>query len=582
MGGPKSKVPREEILSAFTTEEPFKAFALRVGMSPNTLRGIWKESFGGEAFKERGKRLQAKAASETCKATAHSRVYKDISVACSECGEQVILKSNQVAQMAVDSFVCERCQYDRTCPVCGLPVDGGRGLSGHFRHRGEAGDTAHIEYREAQGEKRWEALRPDEDYVVCLICGHKAETLARHLKTAHGITSGVYRSQQGQDAQIRSLKVEHAMSESAKDRKGGSGKGGTKDIACPSCGVVWVGSKFLASMTHDFRCSECRKRAEDARWVGLSEPDDYVTCRECGYRAESLVSHFQNEHPDYRQRHPDAPVVSLNSAVRDKTALQGVQRSSEFKERIRQAKLLNLTLEDFSPFLEPDGSVDHGRMMLGIQCAWPTLKNYIEELGLKATDKYVKKRIEAHTVRLSPQDLEPFKLKNGKISLSSAAGGLGFVPRTLKRECRRLGLRWAHGNISQRRCLDALSVALGGIPYRSEWKSWRFVNPKSGHRFRFDGFFEPLGLVVEFQGNFHYTFPSYFLPNESYRPVYEAICERDQIKREMILASPDLHYLEITEEEPYNNSDYLKGRLFQMGILPCGEVGVKPLPPSLL
>lgn len=77
-----------------------------------------------------------------------------------------------------------------------------------------------------------------------------------------------------------------------------------------------------------------------------------------------------------------------------------------------------------------------------------------------------------------------------------------------------------------------------------------------------------MGLVVEFHGYQHYTFPNFFMPHESYRPLWEAMVERDHIKRDMINASPDLIYFEVREDEPYDNPDYLRGRLVQATVLP--------------
>lgn len=566
MGGPRSKVNLEEVLAAFHTEEPFKAYASRIGMSPNTLRKRWKAEFGEEAFKERGKRLQAKAASKTAKATAGNRAYKDVEVPCSKCGSSQIFKSNQAAQMDLGSFICDRCKFDRECPVCHQRVDGARGLSGHFRHQREAGDEAHIRYGNEEVEQHWADKTEGKDYVRCLECGYRAESLARHLKAVHGITADQYRDKHG-EVLIRAVRLTEKRQEAARNRVGGCGKGQTKQVQCPSCGAFWEGSQFLVDGTHDFRCKKCQQEAEDAKWEWLSEPADYVTCLECGYRAESLVSHLQHEHPGYRAKHPGAFVVALGSLIRDKTALRGVPRGSGFGEKIRQAKLLNFTLEDFEPYLESDGSVDHRRAMEGLECAWPTLKRYLEALELTATTKYLEQAQAERRVTLTVEQLEPFKLGNGKVSIAKAMSDLGYCNHTIKKECRKLGLEWAHGNVSQRKCLDAVAEVLGGLDFQEEWKSWRFTNPKTGHRFRFDGYFPDVGLVVEFMGNFHYKFPNHFMVHESYRPEWEKLVERDGIKRKMIEAAPDLIYFEVREDEPYSDVSYLKGRLVEMGVV---------------
>lgn len=78
----------------------------------------------------------------------------------------------------------------------------------------------------------------------------------------------------------------------------------------------------------------------------------------------------------------------------------------------------------------------------------------------------------------------------------------------------------------------------------------RFVNPPTGHRFRFDGYFPDVGLIVEFHGHQHYTFPNAFMRDEIYLPVYEALRERDWIKKALIEAAQDLTYFEVTEEDP--------------------------------
>ena len=137
-----------------------------------------------------------------------------------------------------------------------------------------------------------------------------------------------------------------------------------------------------------------------------------------------------------------------------------------------------------------------------------------------------------------------------------------------------LGTVWAHGNVSQRKCLDAVREALGGAPYQEEWKSWSFTNPLTGHRFRFDGYYASIGLVVEFQGIFHYRFPNPWMKDESYRSEWEKLVERDRIKKQMIQTTPGLTYLEILEDEPFMDIQYLRGRLMGLGVLEARSGGL--------
>jgi len=634
MGGPKSKASHEEIISVFHTEEPFKAFAARIGMSPNTLRDIWKAEFGEAAFFERGKRLQAKAASAVAKASAAAgRVYRDVELVCSSCGRKVILKSNQVGQMDDPSkFICHDCRGDRKCPICGLAIEGKQGLSTHFRCRQKAGDAAHTAYLEDQANAVWAGKTEGEDYVTCLECGHKAETLARHLKAAHGLDAVAYTNKHGSGVPIRADKVTQNMSKAALARcLISTGKGEVKTVACPSCGVLRKVSKFIVPGVHELRCSDCRKKDEDLYWSKFSEPQDFVTCLECGYRAENLTSHLQNSHPEYRKKYPEALVVALGSEVRNKDCLKNVPLSLETRqkmsrnagrwnkgltkesdsriaalakkclgrvswntgltadkdERVRsmaeKLKLYvgdsrpwsnglaaNLTLDDFKPFLDLEGCVDHRAVIEKTGFDEVTIRKWMKIVGLKPSKKYIKNAAEARIVRIEKADLERFRLANGKVVIGRVMVGLRHTFQTVRRECKRHGLPTCHQHIRQTRFLDIVSKILG-VPYEEEWNSRRFVNPVSGRRFKFDGYFPSIGLIVEFHGHQHYTFPNVFMPHESYRPLWEAMLERDRIKKVLIDATPDLIWFSVLEKEPWEDVSYLKGRLIDSGVLPEEE-----------
>jgi predicted transcriptional regulator len=514
------------------------------------------------------------------------------------------------------------------CPVCNLSVSGEKGLSLHFAHRQKANDIKHIEYQQQQELAYWANKIENEDYVICKICGYKSDSIVTHLTKTHKITAGNYRNQVGQDALVRSFVATRNMSEAAKNRKD-TGKGATKDITCPDCQIVWVGSKFLVPETHDLRCQSCKQKAEDAKWVNLKEPEDYCTCKECGYRAESLISHLQHNHPDYWQKYPEAIVVALKSAIRDKTELRGKSLSDETKQkmsnnagrwnkgltketdsrvavmsehmqnrpswnkglsaetdiRLQQtvAKLkiyyaenghpwdnglaANLTLSDFQPFMDTEGRIDMWAVVQATGFSDVTIRKYVLDLGLVLSNKYIKQAALDRTIRLEKEELEKYKLQNGKVMIGRAMVGLGHNYDVIKRECDRHGLETYHSHISQTICLDAVSKALGGVSYEQEWISRRFVNPKTGWMFKFDGYYPSINLIVEFHGCQHYTFPNHYMPNENYEHLYLEMRERDRIKRDMIQSSPDLTYFEVLEDEPYDNPDYLKGRLVQAGVL---------------
>jgi len=112
--------------------------------------------------------------------------------------------------------------------------------------------------------------------------------------------------------------------------------------------------------------------------------------------------------------------------------------------------------------------------------------------------------------------------------------------------------------VGQAICLETISQALGGAPYETEWSDARFVNPKTGGRLRFDGYFPSQHLVVEFHGAQHFQWPNHLGMDE------ETFCEmreRDRIKENLIHGDPVLRYFLVREDEPYADPAYLRGRL---------------------
>jgi len=480
----QSKATPLDITSAFRTSDPFKAVAIRLGLSPNTLRTRWVAEFGVDAFKARAQQCHLDGNAARRGLPSKERVFQEEDVHCSQCSSVQRVRKVRIARMDRAAFQCDACEattFNTPCPVCGLKCRGLKGLSKHMSQRVDAGHTT---YRLAHERARWGGKLQDQDFVVCLVCGHKAETLARHLGAAHQMSAEDYISRFGRTVRIRSTTLASKRSEIMSHRPQGFGKGDTKQILCPSCGETRLASKFLVPGTHDFRCGPCKAQAEEALWQGKSEPQDYVTCRACGYRAESLNSHLQNAHPElmsfYQKRFPESQVVALNS------------RGS-----------VVLTVEDF----------------------------------------------------------EPFKLKNSKIFLARAMTTLGYSFRTLKREAHRLKLP-TFSRVRQHRCLEAVSEVLGGAAYIEEWNSADFVNPKTGRRFRFDGFFPDHNLLVEFHGHQHWKFPNTFM-KAHHLLAWDLMLERDQQKEALVRATPGLHYLVVREDEPFWDESHLRSRLGQ-------------------
>lgn len=647
MGGPASKATESDLRAAWEAGEPFKAAAARLGMSPNTLRARWQALYGVEAFTERGKRIQAAAASDFLKNRTEPVTYREVVVPCSACGTLTTVKAIRAAHFDHATFRCETCSGDRNCPVCNLRVDGARGLSGHFRHRREAGDEAHIAYEHDLDAARWAGRTEDVDFVVCRLCEYKGVSVASHL-VLHDVTAATYRQMFPGVRTTASALEEHRIEANVATRSvTGTGKGDTKEVACPKCGAKHSVSKFVSSSIHDLRCSACVAKAEDALWVGKVEGDDFVRCRECGHRAENLTSHVQNAHPElvgrYHVVHGASPMVAWRSAVRDKSALRGRTLSDETRAKMAEnagrwnagltkatdervaaasAKMegrpswskgltkeehpslasnsdkqkgrehpwaaqlaVNLTGSDLAPFLDEQGRVDVLMAVEMLDVSWPVVRRCVRELGLEVTDQHVLRRNEASiprlqrlaaekVIHLEKEEIVPYRLKNGKVLIAAAVRGLGVSFHVVARECDRHGFETFRRNIRQTYFLDAVSKVLGGAPYEQEWRSYAFLNSRTGHRYKYDGFFPDFNLLAESDGYLHYTFPNNRMPDESYRSVWEELLRRDAEKTRLVADSGRYKLLRVRQDEPYTDPLYIAGRLVELGVLATEDVVV--------
>ena len=106
------------------------------------------------------------------------------------------------------------------CPICDYEASNKKGLATHFRHQKET----HPPYNFWFEEERWKDKKEGEDFVICLICNQRHETLARHLKAEHGFTSEKYKKKFGENVPIRANKVTENMSEASKNRQDNFGK----------------------------------------------------------------------------------------------------------------------------------------------------------------------------------------------------------------------------------------------------------------------------------------------------------------------------------------------------------------------
>lgn len=399
-------------------------------------------------------------------------------------------------------------------------------------------------------------------HITCLLCGHRASTLCRHLKAVHKVTADWYRSE-FPEARIRSVTCEeNRRAAITKAHKANPTKGAKKQVVCSGCGETIQVSRFASSSA---LCGSCKSRSQESYWLAKQEGQDYVTCVGCGHRAENLTSHIQNTHPEWVGVYP-GQVVALCSSVRDKSSLKGKKLSALTRKRMSvkacrwnkgHTKLTHSSLARAAQKMK--GKVPWS---VGLsKDTHPSLRSTSEKLKQYAGEK--RPWSNGLQVRLAKHDLIRFSLRNGKIAIGSAAEHFGHSPITIRKECQRHGLSIAHGCVKQLGFLTLLSSGLGQ-PFVSEWTHPEFVNPKSGRRFRFDGYFPELNLVVEFHGYQHYTYPNVYTRDWA---SYLALRSRDGVKEALVRSHSVFKYFVVREDEPYTDWDYLCFRLCSEGIL---------------
>ncbi len=520
---------------------------------------------------------------------------------------------------------------DRQCPVCGLGCSGSKGLSMHLAQVADVNHQEYLQVQEDLTWEGKIESKDYVTCLLCghksvtlarhLLAAHKInagqyrmqfpEALIRSeaLTVLRGVSAREAHEKfptKGKTKTILCSDCDQEIEVSAFFAYS------THDSRCPECKQADL------------------EAADLSKWEGKSEPEDYVTCQVCGYQAENLTSHVNSEHRElvgrYEAIHPNFKLIALSSKVHGPSALRGRKLSDEVKAKMsasagwnrgltketdarvanaaeamkgraswskgltkedhpslqstsnklsliktgvpNDATRLDLALIDFTPYLDEVGAVDLKTMAEDLDICDPTLRKYMDVIGLRSSTKYVDARVERQIIRLEKEDLIPFRLKNGKVVVASAMVGLKKDYKVVKRECTRHGLETFSHSIRQTICLDAVSKALGGVPFEQEWKSWRFVNPPSGHRFRFDGYFPSHNLIVEFHGWQHWVYPSVYIKREE---LFFALQERDRIKENLIQSDPVLRYFLVREDEPYADPEYIRGRLIDEGYLEPGK-----------
>jgi len=362
---------RAKALSAFSTEEPMKKVALRLGVHYAKIREWWGAEHGDQNVRARGSRLQKIRSAENAKKhKGQKHQVRKVEVLCETCGTDLEVSAISAAKR--HHFFCAPCDQkrrgaDTACPICGLMCVGSRGLTAHLH---SAQDEEHQAWRSERAEEKLGDL--GTDHVSCRECGHRAKNLWKHLETAHDMTPSSYvRKWPGACWRIERVEQKRLSASLEGRAKNDFWKGAQKEVNCPTCGQQLEVSLFAGSL-HDLRCDDCKAEDELILWKGKKEPADYVSCRECGHRAENLTSHLRSAHDfeRYCKEHPEAPFTALRAG-----------------QRFIPANKLVLTELQLRPFRDKEGRVIAAAAAKALNCAQWQIRRNCADLGLKTRSR---------------------------------------------------------------------------------------------------------------------------------------------------------------------------------------------------
>jgi hypothetical protein len=139
----KTKVPETELVESFASELGLYELARSFRTSPNTLRRVWEDAYGKEPVLDRA-RAHWKSTGEIAgkRGAGKPKAKTMTEIICGECGNTFTV--SRMSKAKFQDPKCSECKnkrLDRSCPICGVLVDGAKGLSLHYRHW--SADPAH-------------------------------------------------------------------------------------------------------------------------------------------------------------------------------------------------------------------------------------------------------------------------------------------------------------------------------------------------------------------------------------------------------------------------------------------------------
>lgn len=327
MASPYSAVSEAELVELFRSDEPLKAIAGRLKVGPNRIRRIWTKHFGKEAVAARGRASESEA---------------------------------------LEAF----------------PTD--ESFKAVARRLGMSPNTLRALWVDRLGQEAFKARSVRLQQLGAVGFGQRSKGLTKRILTVHTVCELC-----GAGVTVNSLqkaKLKLVLCETCSDQKR------AVDRHCPVCGLGCVGAKGLAGHIARPQSGDPEAHAtylvvqEQAQWSDKVDGWDYVVCRECGLKAESLSNHFQTHGltgQEYQQRWPDAPTWSGRITANHRENLR----------ESAQSRAYGWTKEDLEPYADEDGRIVVAKAAAGLKAALITVLHHCRQLGLPTRNRLAWQRM---------------------------------------------------------------------------------------------------------------------------------------------------------------------------------------------
>jgi len=314
----------------------------------------------------------------------------------------------------------------------------------------------------------------------------------------------------------------------------------TKEVNCTRCNKILTISKYSLD---DFGryCDDCKIVLNNEKFDSLKKDHDYLECPACGFRTQTLESHYRKSNKTWtackftkQEVEEKFGKLRMFASVIDNKAKNKRRENGWYKDE-----------EDTKRRMSASG---------GKHCKGKTKENceYIRKMGELRKSMLAAGLIENRKYKISKEDLEKTALSDGINSVVSSKT-LNIPKHIVGRLCNKFNLKRSRRWQDQTYILETIS-SITNCAFKEEFQ---FKNIK----LRYDGIFEDLRLLVEVNGYQHYVYPNYY-----HRTLkdFEDAQKRDIIK-EQLAKDKGFKFLAVSYKDDLSQES-LKKRLVEVGV----------------